>query len=66
MEAKMRKRRDNALYRLRKKGCRADTKGRTVYMAEHRDYGRWRGIRQIRTLVEVYGFSVQLEFAMFV
>nr|DAT27656.1 MAG TPA: hypothetical protein [Caudoviricetes sp.] len=56
MEKRMRKRRANLLYRLRKKGVRCITKRRII---EYPYGGNPLGVIQIRRLTSEYDFYVQ-------
>ena len=51
------KRRANILYRLRKKGIRADTKECIIFCAYGEDIT---GIVQVKRLREEYNFNIQL------
>ncbi|MDR2626582.1 MAG: hypothetical protein LBC40_00935 [Dysgonamonadaceae bacterium] len=55
------KRRANLLYRLREKGVRVNTKERVFFIM---DAGlEWLlSIKQVHTLINEYGFAIQLEF----
>ena len=62
MDRKMRKRRSNLLYRLRRKGYRCDTRGRVVcFPADAAGGGGPMEIIQIARLVREFGFGVQYE-----
>lgn len=54
-----RKRRSNILYRLRKKGYRANTKEKVVFLNQEQ---RSDHVIQINRLRSEFGFIVQLEF----
>ena len=55
---KLLKRRANILYRLRKKGFRCDTKGRTIFI----EYGKiTEAPSQVWRLRGEFGFEVQFE-----
>ncbi len=49
-------RRKNLLYRLRRKGIRADTRGRVIEYPYGEDPGR---VPQIRRLMREYDFNIQ-------
>ncbi|MDD4406161.1 MAG: hypothetical protein PHO36_15540 [Parabacteroides sp.] len=53
------KRRDNILYRLRKKGIKVHTRSRTVYARPGVDVEK---IEQIKKLRQEFDFVVQLQF----
>lgn len=55
----MASKRDNLLYRLRKKGVRVLTRERTIFFAWGGDPFR---IIQVKRLCKEFHFSVQLEF----
>jgi len=52
------KRRDNILYRLRRRGVRCSTRGRTIYVPAGTDTAP---IPQVRRLCAEFGFAVQTE-----
>lgn len=53
------KRRDNILYRLRRKGYKVHTQQRTIYLAFGEDPNL---VLQIKQLREEYKFTIQLHF----
>jgi hypothetical protein len=58
---KTKKRRDNLLYGIRKKGVIVNTKKRTVY-CYFPLLGKIEGMRQVVRLRKEYGFVIQLNF----
>lgn len=63
MDKRMRKRRSNLLYRLRRKGYRCDTRGRVIYFPADDAGGGVNPMKiiQIARLKREFGFGVQYE-----
>jgi hypothetical protein len=58
---RIKKCRDNLLYRLRKKGIKVDTKMRTIY-CKSCDLYYVKKFKQVDRLPHEFGFGIQLKF----